>query len=183
MPRTFSPRILAPCLVAALSGLACGSPTAPDAPLRVRLTLSPPAIQAVPDGQGWRASWTVNLDAAHDFPPDSHGTLLGIAASPAVVVLVRAEVRHMDGRLLAETATAPAIGGGGSTALMADGPLLQVAQEASYLTEAAPPSESQLTVVATLRDARGLAHRLTATSAIREALCGGRGLPPCDGVS
>jgi hypothetical protein len=181
MPLPF-PRRPHAAILAALLCVACGNPTAPDAPLIVRLTLSPPAIQATPDGDGWRATWTVNLDAASEFPPDSHGVLLEIAAPFASVTEVRAEVRGSGGSLLAEfTTTAAAIGAanGGSTALTADGPAIQVTQEASYGTTTAPPSQSQLTVVATLRDARGVERPLTTTSVVAEATCGGRGLPPC----
>jgi hypothetical protein len=137
----------------------------------------------MPDGPGWRATWTVNLDAEREYPPDTHGTLLEIAAPPASVVLAHAEVRHDDGTLLADTTTAVASIGasnGGSAALVAGGPLLQVEQEVSYVTTATPPSQSRLNVVVTLRDARGLEHRLTTTSLVGEALCGGRGLPPCE---
>ena len=163
--------------------LACGGPTRPsDQRLVVRLTVSPPTIQAVPSVDGWMAYWTVNVDAATEFPPDSHGVLLAFATGPVLVDSIQSRISSAEGQLLTQVIDSEATiraANGGSNQLVAGGPLLQVAQQTSYATPAAPPSASNLTIVVQLRASRDARQQLITMSTVHEQSCGYRGGPPC----
>lgn len=171
-------------LTATLLALACGGPTGPsDQRLVVRLTVSPPTIQAIWGGDEWTANWTVNVDAASEFPPDSHDVLLPFTAGPVFMDSVQSSITGLNGRLLTQVVDSEAAiraANAGSNQLTAGGPLLQVVQAASYATPAEPPSASGLTIVVQLRDSRGTHQRLVTTSTIREQVCGYRS--ECIGV-
>jgi hypothetical protein len=170
-------------LATTLLALACNGPTGPsDERLVVRLTVSPPTIQAIPSAEGWTANWTVNVDAATEFPPDSHGVLLPFTSEPVFMDGITSSIASADGRLLTQVVESEAdirAVNAGSNALTAEGRILQVAHAASYATPAEPPSASGLTIVVQLRDSRGNHQQLVTTSTIHEQLCGFRGGPPC----